>query len=122
MIESAGVRFPSNKALDILEAHGARVDRSSMIAKIPGAVIEEYLALMPPVYTLAALDPALDLPLDGNHSFLGTDGCGVEIMDAFTGERRRTTKQDVSDVARVADCSGEYCLPLGANLRPGLPA
>jgi trimethylamine--corrinoid protein Co-methyltransferase len=43
------------------------------------------------------------LPLDGNHSFLGTDGCGVEILDAFSGERRRTTKQDLSDVARVAD-------------------
>jgi trimethylamine--corrinoid protein Co-methyltransferase len=103
IVESAGVRFPSHKALNILEAHGATVDRSSMVAKIPGAVMEEYLALMPPAYTLAALDPALDLPLDGNHSFLGTDGCGVEILDAFTGARRRTTKQDVSDVARVAD-------------------
>jgi trimethylamine---corrinoid protein Co-methyltransferase len=103
VIESIGVRFPSNKALDILEAHGATVDRGAMVAKIPGTIMEEYLALMPPAYTLAALDPALDLPLDGNHSFLGTDGCGVEILDAFTGARRRTTKQDVSDVARVAD-------------------
>jgi trimethylamine--corrinoid protein Co-methyltransferase len=103
VIESVGVRFPSNKALDILEAHGATVDRNSMIAKIPGKILEEYLALMPPTYTLAALDPALDLPLDGNHSYLGTDGCGVEILDAFTGLRRRTTRQDVSDVARVAD-------------------
>jgi len=103
VIESVGVRFPSNKALDILEAHGAMVDRDSMIAKIPGHVVEHYLSLMPPVYTLAALDPELDLPLDGNHSYLGTDGCGVEIIDAFTGERRRTTKKDVTDVARVAD-------------------
>ncbi len=103
VIENVGVRFPSNKALDILEAHGAKIDRDSMIAKIPGAIVEEYLALSPPEYTLAALDPQLDLPLDGNHSYLGTDGCGVEILDAFTGERRRTTKQDVSDVARVAD-------------------
>ena len=103
VIENVGVRFPSHKALDILEAHGAMIDRDSMIGKMPGAIVEEYLALMPPTYTLAALDPQLDLPLDGNHSYLGTDGCGVEILDAFTGERRRTTKQDVSDVARVAD-------------------
>jgi trimethylamine--corrinoid protein Co-methyltransferase len=103
VIERVGVKFPSNKALDILQAHGAVVDRGSMVAKIPGTVMEEYLALMPPAYALAALDPALDLPLDGNHSYLGTDGCGVEILDAFTGDRRRTTKQDVSDVARVAD-------------------
>lgn len=103
VIETTGVRFPSNKALDILEAHGAKVDRETMVACIPGRVIEEYLAKAPPTYTLSALNPELDLALDGNHSFLGTDGCGVEIIDAFSDERRRTTKQDVMDVARVAD-------------------
>ncbi len=103
VIENVGVRFPSPQALDILEAHGATIDRVKMVARIPGHTIEEYLAKAPPTYTLSAMDPALDLPLDGNHSFLGTDGCGVEIIDAFSGERRRSTKQDVSDVARVAD-------------------
>jgi trimethylamine---corrinoid protein Co-methyltransferase len=103
VIESVGVRFPSEKALDVLEAHGASIDRGTQVAKIPGHIIEEYLDKAPPAYTLAALNPELDLPLDGNHSFLGTDGCGVEILDAFTGERRRTTKQDLSDVSRVAD-------------------
>ena len=62
IIESAGVRFPSHKALDILEAHGATVDRSTMVAKIPGAIMEEYLALMPPAYTLAALDSRAGSP------------------------------------------------------------
>ena len=103
VIESVGVRFPSQKALDILETHGAQVNRQSMVARIPGQTVESYLAKAPPTYTLAALDPALNLPLDGNHSYLGTDGCGVEILDAFNGERRRTTKQDLLDVARVAD-------------------
>ena len=103
ILSTVGVRFPSPKALDILETHGATVDRTKMVACIPGQVVEEYLAKAPPTYTLAAVDPALDLPLDGNHSYLGTDGCGVEIIDAFTGERRRSTKQDVRDVARLAD-------------------
>jgi trimethylamine---corrinoid protein Co-methyltransferase len=103
IIESIGVRFPSPSALNILEAHGASVDRQTSIARIPGNVVETYLAKAPPAYTLAALDPELDLRLDGNHSHLGTDGCGVEIIDAFSGERRMTTKQDVMDVARVAD-------------------
>jgi len=103
VIESVGVRFPSQKALDILEAHDAQVDRVSMIARIPGHIVEEYLAMMPPTYTLAACDRGLDLPLDGKYSHLGTDGCGVEILDAFNGMLRRSTKQDVMDVARVAD-------------------
>lgn len=118
IIESTGVRFPSRKALDILEAHGATVNRETMVAKIPGHIVEEYLAKAPPVYTLAALDPKLDLPLDGTYSHLGTDGCGVEILDAFTGERRRTTKKDVSDVARVADYLDEiafHWVPISAQ-------
>jgi trimethylamine--corrinoid protein Co-methyltransferase len=118
VMESVGVKFPSHKALDILEAHGAQVDRQSMVAKIPGHLVEEYLAMAPPTYTLAALDPAFDLPLDGTYSHLGTDGCGVEILDAFSGERRMTTKQDVQDVARVADYLEEiafHWVPISAQ-------
>jgi trimethylamine--corrinoid protein Co-methyltransferase len=103
VIESVGVRFPSDKALDILQAHGAQVDRNTQIAKIPGRLVEEALKQAPPVYTLAARDPALDLPLDGQHAYLATDGCGVEVLDAFSGERRRSSLQDVADIAKVAD-------------------
>jgi trimethylamine--corrinoid protein Co-methyltransferase len=118
VIESTGVKFPSTKALDILEEHGAQVDRDRKIARIPGTIIEEYLSLAPPTYTLAGLSPDLDLPMDGNHSFLGTDGCGVEIIDAFSGERRRTSKQDLMDVARVADYLEEiafHWVPISAQ-------
>ncbi|HLF26278.1 MAG TPA: trimethylamine methyltransferase family protein [Anaerolineae bacterium] len=107
VIESTGVRFPSLKALVILEAHGATVNRETMVAKIPGQVIEDALKQAPPRYSLAARDPAQDLPLDGEHVFLGTDGCCIEVLDAFTGERRRTTKQDSADSARVADALAE---------------
>jgi trimethylamine--corrinoid protein Co-methyltransferase len=103
VIETIGVRFPSAKALEILAAHGAKIDASKMIARIPADVIEKALTKAPASYSLAALDPALDLPLDGNHSYLATDGCGVEILDPFSGQLRRSTKQDVADIARVAD-------------------
>ncbi len=118
VLETVGVRFPSEKALELLEAHGAQVDRRTQVARIPGHLVDDYLAKAPPAYTLAALDPALDLPLDGNHSYLGTDGCGVEILDAFTGELRRSTKQDVADIARVADslpAIGFHWVPLSAQ-------
>lgn len=103
VIESVGVRFPSHKALDIWEAHGATVDRDTMIVKAPGHLIEEALKKAPPVYTLAARDPEQDLPLDGNHVFVGTDGCGVQVIDLHTGELRRSRLQDVADIARVSD-------------------
>jgi trimethylamine--corrinoid protein Co-methyltransferase len=103
VIENVGIRFPSKKALDIWEEHGATVDRRTMIIKAPGQLIEEALKKAPPVYNLAARDPAQDLPLDGNHVYVGTDGCGVEVLDIHNGQRRRSCLQDVADIARVAD-------------------
>jgi trimethylamine--corrinoid protein Co-methyltransferase len=107
VIETVGVRFPSARALDIWEANGASVDRETMVVKVPGHVIEAALQQAPPTYTLAARDPAQDLPLDGNHVFVGTDGCGVEVIDIQTGERRRSCLQDVADIARIADAVEE---------------
>ena len=121
VIESVGVRFPYRKALDILHAHGAQVDWDTQIVKIPGRLVEDALKQAPPVYTLAARDPALDLSLDGQHSYLGTDGCGVEVLDAFTGERRRSSLQDVADAARVADGLDAIAfqwVPVSAQDRP----
>lgn len=102
-IESVGVKFPSSKALDIWEAHGANVDRETAVVKMPAHVVEDALKKAPPVYPLAALDPSRDLSLDGNHVYVGTDGCGVEIIDISTGEHRRSCLQDVTDIARTAD-------------------
>lgn len=103
VIEHVGVRFPSKRALDIWEEHGATVDREKSIVKAPGGLIERAIAQCPPVYSLAARIPDQDLPLDGNHVYLGTDGCGVQIIDLHTGELRTTRLQDVADIARVAD-------------------
>ncbi|RPI78160.1 MAG: hypothetical protein EHM41_26200, partial [Chloroflexi bacterium] len=87
----------------IWDAHGAAVDRKTMIVKAPGELIEKALKTSPPAYSLAARDPSQDLSMDGNHVFLGTDGCGVEVLDIHSGERRRSCLQDVADIARIAD-------------------
>ncbi len=103
VLHATGVRFPSEAALDVWEAHGAQVDRSSGMVRPAPDLVEKALSSAPPVYTLAARDPALDLPLDGLNTYAGTDGCGVEVIDLHSGERRRSCLQDVADIARVAD-------------------
>jgi trimethylamine--corrinoid protein Co-methyltransferase len=107
IIEHVGIRFPSKRALDIWEANGATVDREKKIVRVKGDVIEEALQKCPPAYPLAARDPAQDLPLDGNHVYLGTDGCGVEVIDIHTGEKRTSRLQDVKDIVRIADATEE---------------
>jgi trimethylamine--corrinoid protein Co-methyltransferase len=107
IIQNTGVRFPSQKALDIWEKHGAAVDHGTKIVKAPKELIENAIRKCPPSYTLAARDQALDLPLDGNHVYLGTDGCGVQIIDLNSDELRRTCLQDVGDISRIADATEE---------------
>lgn len=122
VIENTGVRFPSKRALDIWEDHGASVDRITSIVKVPGHIIEDALKLAPPSYNLAARDPEQDLPLDGNHVFLGTDGCGVEVLDINTGKRRMSTWQDVADIARIGDGLEEIAFHWVAVSAQDMPA
>ncbi|MFC2064693.1 trimethylamine methyltransferase family protein [Chloroflexota bacterium] len=121
IIENVGVRFPSKKALQIWEANGASVDHEKMIVKINPQIIESALQKAPPKYDLCARDPQQDLPLDGNHVYAGTDGCGVEIIDIQSGQRRTSVLQDVADVARVADATEEvafHWVSLSAQDKP----
>ena len=121
VIEKTGVRFPSARALEIWDSFGAEVDRQTSIVKARPELIEEALLKAPPAYALAARDPGLDLPLDGNHVFLGTDGCGVEVIDLHSGERRRSRLQDVEEIARLADALEEiafHWVAVSAQDRP----
>jgi len=121
IIEKVGVRFPSKKALEIWAANGAKVDFEKSIVRAKPALIEAALKKCPPVYPLAARDPAQDLPLDGNHVFVGTDGCGVEVLDIHTGQRRTSCLQDVADIARIADATEEvafHWVPVSAQDQP----
>ena len=118
IIEKVGVKFPSQRALDIWAASGADVDREKKIVKAKGELIEAALKKCPPVYPLAARDSNQDLPLDGNHVFVGTDGCGVEVLDIQTGQRRMSKLQDVIDIARIADATEEvafHWVPVSAQ-------
>lgn len=121
IIENVGVRFPSARALSIWESHGARVDREKQVVRARPELIEKALKTCPPTYTLAARDASQDLPLDGNHVFVGTDGCGVEVMDIKTGERRVSCLQDVADISRIADATAEiafHWVPVSAQDMP----
>lgn len=107
VIERVGVRFPSPRAQAIWAEHGATVDRGTGIVKAPRSLVEAALKHAPSAYTLGARNPDQDLPLDGQHVYLATDGCGIEVLDPWTLEVRRSALADVGDIARVADALPE---------------
>jgi trimethylamine---corrinoid protein Co-methyltransferase len=121
IIEKVGVRFPSKRALGIWAENGAKIDEEKKIVYAKAELIEKALKTCPPKYPLAARDSLQDLPLDGNHVFVGTDGCGVEVIDIKTGLRRTSCLQDVRDISRIADATEEvafHWVPVSAQDMP----
>ena len=121
IIETVGVRFPSKKALAIWEANGADVDHEKMIVKVKPHIIESALRTAPPAYILGARNEEQNCNMDGNHVFLGTDGCGVEIIDIITGQKRTSELNDVAEIARLADATEEiafHWVALSAQDKP----
>ena len=103
LLETVGVRFPSEEALRIFAEHGARVDEESQIVRIHSDLVKKALSQAPRSYKLAGRVKEADLLLDGSRSYFGTDGVGVETLDFITGASRSSTKEDVAKMARVAD-------------------
>jgi len=103
VLDSVGVRFPSERALEILAEHGAQVDAESQIARLPPDLVLEAMSRAPRVYTLSGRTEGTDLTLDGSASYFSTDGSGTETIDFNTGEYRPSTKADVAMMAHVAD-------------------
>ncbi len=102
VLAETGVMFHSQTALDVLEAHGAVVDRETTVARIPASAVGEALATLPRGFTLGGREPAYDLPVDGEHVYLTSDGCATMVREA-DGSVRRSVKQDVYEAARVVD-------------------
>jgi trimethylamine--corrinoid protein Co-methyltransferase len=110
-LADVGVRFPTDKALNVLEQGGCRVDRATQVVRMPAAVVLEALAAAPRGFTLAGRDPACDLSIDLQHTYLSNDGSGVWLLDPLTGEKRPSTKADVAESARFIDAlpAISYC-------------
>ena len=105
VLADVGLTFHSQRALDVLEAHGCAVDRATTVARIPTEVVERAIATIPRTFTLGGRTPEYDLPIDGKHAYLTADGCATRVRDA-DGKVRDSTKRDVYEAARVTDGLG----------------
>ncbi len=111
ILEHTGVRFPSEKALQVLADHGTFVDHKAQVVRFPRDVVMKAMSTVPRTFTLGARERSYDLPLDDGCTYFTTDGCGVETVDlpapgAGPGETRQlrpSCKEDVAKMARISD-------------------
>ncbi|MCP4200062.1 MAG: hypothetical protein GY762_23215, partial [Proteobacteria bacterium] len=103
VLETVGVKFPSNKALSVFEEYGAQVDRETQIVRIPRELVIKAMSTAPRYFKVGSRTPETDFALQEGHTYFCTDGCGVEVVDFKTGEIRPSSKADVGMMARVTD-------------------
>jgi trimethylamine--corrinoid protein Co-methyltransferase len=103
LLDEVGVHFPSERSLKIFSEHGARVNRETSVVQIPPEMVIKAMTTAPRTFTLAGREERLDLLLDGESSYLCTDGTGIHVIDLETREQRDSTKADIALMARVSD-------------------
>ncbi|MDF3002859.1 MAG: trimethylamine [Bacillota bacterium] len=101
ILEEIGIRFPSHRALALLEAAGAVIDWDQQIAFLPEALIQKAIESAPKKFVMGARNPENDLELPSRRTTYNLDGCGVNTLDFNTGHRRAAVLKDVADSARV---------------------
>jgi trimethylamine:corrinoid methyltransferase-like protein len=103
ILETVGVKFPSQRALEILAAHGCTVDRETQVVRFPPQLVFDAMATAPRYFDLGARDPECDLRIADDTTYCTTDGCGTEVVDWQTRERRMSTKADLARISRLQD-------------------
>jgi trimethylamine--corrinoid protein Co-methyltransferase len=104
VLQKTGVRFPSQKTLDIFAQAGAEVDFNSQIVKIQPDLLMKTLAKAPAKFVMGSRgNPDLDIKLDGTSIYCGTAGTGNATVDLETHRRRASVKADVAMMAHISD-------------------
>ncbi|MFZ5822116.1 MAG: trimethylamine methyltransferase family protein [Chloroflexota bacterium] len=103
ILEDVGVKFPSERALAVLDGHGASVDQVTQIVKFPRDLVFKALETAPRYFLMGARAPEYDLQLEDGVTYFTTDGCGVQVVDLDSQTERASRKSDVAMMARVAD-------------------
>ena len=101
ILEEVGVRIPVEKALELLEAGGAKIDWEKKNVRIPREMVAKALDITPKEFTLGARNPEFDFAMPSSYTAFTLDGAGANVIDYRTGKRREAVLQDVADAARV---------------------
>src|SRR3990170_1958451 len=118
VLQTVGIQVDSAAGRKILKDAGADVDERSRVVRIPPHLVEEALRKTKSSITLAARNPKYDARLDGSRSYMTANGNGAVTVDFDTGERRPSTKQDVSSTSRIIDHLSDVHVhwPMGSSM------
>ncbi len=101
ILAQAGVRFYSEKALQLLTRNDARVDFETKTAYLSAELCDQALQTCPKAFILGARNPDFDYPLPSPVSRYAMDGTAAFAQDFETGKRRYGRDQDNEFAQRI---------------------
>lgn len=101
ILKEVGVKFMSDKALDVLDRNGARVDRDTRVARMPEEMVQQALNTAPKSFVLGARNPEFDFALPSAYTGYTLDGAATFAIDFETGERRNAITGDMIASLRI---------------------
>ncbi len=117
VLEEIGVHIPDEEILGILYDYGAKVDRSSQIAKFTPEIVESAIASAGKKYTLYGRDRDNQACFgQGQSNFLSSSG-QYSIVDEKQRSRREPTLEDLRKAVRLGDVLNEIDM-VGAMVIP----
>ncbi len=106
VLYETGVRVYDKEGVEVAYSGGAIVEDTtddSSLVKIPSWMVDKALATLPRKVTVVGPDRKYRMELYKNQIYFGTGSDTPFTIDAYTGERRRATCQDVKNFARLAE-------------------
>ncbi|MBM3699616.1 MAG: hypothetical protein FJW68_01690 [Actinobacteria bacterium] len=102
ILEELGFKYESEKALKLLEAHGCKVDYTTMVAKIPSGLVEWALDKTPSSFLVRAREPEKSLRIGGNTMYF-MNSTGARHVNIDTGILTTPTLKQNNIAVLVSD-------------------
>lgn len=122
VLRDLGMEFLNDRAMDLLEKAGARVDRASKRVRFDPAMVMQHVGKAPSRFTLHARNPAHDLAIGGNAAVFSAVASAPNCSD-MDGGRRPGNHVDYQNLLRLAQSLNIVHLCAGYPVEPiDLPA
>jgi len=103
LLDDPGVQVHNEDALTLLAEAGARVDRSTQVARIPESLVRGALETAPREFTLHTLDGGPAVRYGGDRVHFDPGSAALAILDPETGDQRPPQTRDLVTFVKLVE-------------------
>jgi trimethylamine--corrinoid protein Co-methyltransferase len=108
ILENVGLLVRNEEARAIFKRCGCLVETESQIVRLPAAVVEKFIHMLPASFTFYARDPQLDRTLPRDGPVIVTGSSAPDVIDLVSGKTRRSRSDDIARIAHLINSLPAY--------------